>query len=226
MFEDTPFTVCTAVPGEHRIGTDLAPPTDDVPFVSLTDYAGFRGEDADSISFVMNAGMFDPDLQPVGYYVEDGRRLNLLNEREEGPGNFHMVPNGVFYGDATGGWQVRETGDFGENVADRPMFATQSGPMLVVRGRLHPDFAHDGASRKTRNAVGVDASGRAIFVLSEAPVSFGKLARFYRDVLKVENALFLDGGVSQLWDRPAGRMDRGAELGPLIVVENRATAAP
>ena len=52
------------------------------------------------------------------------------------------------------------------------------------------------------------AAGRAHFVISEGPVSFGKLARYFRDVLKMPNALYLDGSVSELVgssDRPHGR---------------------
>ena len=45
----------------------------------------------------------------------------------------------------------------------------------------------DGPSKAIRNAVGVDGSGKAHFVISGAPVSFGQLARYYRDVLKVSN---------------------------------------
>ena len=52
-------------------------------------------------------------------------------------------------------------------------------------------------------------------------MSFGKLARYYRDVLETPNALFLDGSVSQLWDPARDRIDSGPELGPLIVVERR-----
>ncbi len=226
VFEEVPLTVCTATPGEHRIRTDLAPPPGDTPFGSL---AALR----DSLSGVqrrrtimaMNGGMFDDAGQPVGYYVEDARRLQTLN-RNEGPGNFHLLPNGVFFGQPDGEWQVLSTDTFIHEVADRPYFATQSGPMLVIDGRLHPAIANDGESQLLRNAVGVDAHGRAHFVISEEPISFGKLARFYRDVLGTSNALFLDGSVSQLWDPANGRMDSGAALGPLIVVEIQAEAAP
>jgi uncharacterized protein YigE (DUF2233 family) len=91
--------------------------------------------------------------------------------------------------------------------------------MLVIDGQLHPQIAPDGPSKKIRNGVGVDPNGRAHFVISDAPVSFGKLARYYRDVLRAPNALFLDGTVSQLWDPANGRMDSGPPLGPLVVVE-------
>jgi uncharacterized protein YigE (DUF2233 family) len=50
-------------------------------------------------------------------------------------------------------------------------------------------------------------------------VSFGKLARFYRDRLKVNDALFLDGSISSLWDPANGRMDLVTDLGPIVVAE-------
>jgi uncharacterized protein YigE (DUF2233 family) len=113
---------------------------------------------------------------------------------------------------------------FADEVTKRPEFATQSGPMLVINGEMHPKFDQDGDSRNIRNAVGVDDHGRAHFVISEYPLSFGRLARYYRDQIKVKNALFLDGNVSSLWDRPSGRIDQAVPIGPLIVIEKAAKA--
>jgi uncharacterized protein YigE (DUF2233 family) len=171
----------------------------------------------------MNAGMFDDAGQPIGYYVEEGKRLHKLN-RAKGSGNFHLLPNGVFYG-TDGMWELRTADDFARNVTKRPQFGTQSGPMLVIAGELHPKIADDGDSKYIRNAVGVDAEGRAHFVISDAPLSFGKLARYYRDKLKVPNALYFDGNVSALWDPAMGRLDTGPPLGPLIVAEKRTAKA-
>ncbi len=222
MFEDAPLTHCVAEPGKHRISTALDG-KDGAPARSLETLAASL-PDRDKVAFAMNAGMFDEAGQPIGYYVEHGERRHTLT-RNAGGGNFHLLPNGLFFG--TGGeWQVRTTDDFAEHIDQRPEFATQSGPMLVIDGKLHPAFDADGDSRKTRNAVGIDLAGRAHFVISEAPISFGKLARYFRDRLDCPNALFLDGSVSALWDPGHERMDAGAALGPLIVVENRAKPAP
>lgn len=226
MFEGTPFTHCTAEPARHHVGMDLAAEGSEEPFRSLYRFSiEFPVKRAPYVLLAMNGGMFDAEGQPIGYYVEEGRRLTVLNEND-GPGNFHLRPNGVFFGEADGSWQVMETSAFAQSVENRPDFATQSGPMLVVDGELHPAIDPDGESRKIRNAVGIDAGGRAHFVISEAPVSFGKLARYYRDVLNVDNALFLDGSVSQIWDPANDRLDTGPEIGPLIVVRNRAETAP
>lgn len=221
LFEDASFTHCTALPTIHDIRMELAPDGEETPYRSLAALAEDVGEDGAGIALAVNGGMFDPDGDPIGYYVEDGRRQTVLNQNE-GPGNFHLLPNGVFFGESPHGpWRVWSTPRFARDTEGRPQFATQSGPMLVIDGELHPDIDPDGTSYKIRNAVGVDDAGRAHFVISEAPVSFGKLARLYRDVLNVDNALFLDGTVSQMWDPVSGRLDTGAPIGPLIIVYDR-----
>jgi len=221
IFEDVPLTLCTADPKTDRITTALAP-DQGPPYRSLAAYAAGLGPARQQVRFAMNGGMYDDDGMPIGYYVEEGERLQNLN-RAKGPGNFHMLPNGVFFGSGST-WEVRTTEDFFENVEKRPEFGTQSGPMLVIDNELHPKIDPDGESLRIRNAVGVDSAGRALFVISDAPISFGKLARFYRDVLKVKNALFLDGTVSSLWSPRTDRLDQGIPIGPLIVVEKRAKA--
>lgn len=220
-FEGTPLTHCVADPAHHTVFTVLAD-GQARPYRSLAAYAAARPADAPVVAFAMNGGMYDEDGQPIGYFVEQGDRLHRLN-RADGPGNFHLKPNGVFFGTGSK-WQVMDSESFYSKISERPDFATQSGPMLVVDGKIHAGFDEDGESRKLRNGVGVGADGRAHFVISDAPVSFGKFARFFRDELKTPNALFLDGSVSQLWDPARDRMDVGATLGPLIIVENRATA--
>ena len=216
IFEDTPLTHCLAVPDRHTIGTALAGRAG--RYRSLKDFAA--SHDGDTIAFAMNAGIFDSsDGTPVGYYVEDAKRIEEL-DTGTGTGNFYMKPNGVFYGSGSE-WHVRSTDWFLANVTDRPQFGTQSGPMLVVDGKIHPEIVQDGPSRKIRNAVGIDGEGRAHFVISNAPISFGKLARFYRNELSVKNALFLDDTVSLLWNPATDRLDTGAPIGPILVVTKK-----
>lgn len=219
-FEGIALTHCTAVPGQHTIHMVLGP-KGGAPYRSLSQLAVNRPDKAHAVAFAMNGGMFDDAGQPIGYYVEEGEKRKKLNTNE-GPGNFHVLPNGVFYGQAGGPWAVIASDQFAAKVTNRPDFGTQSGPMLVIDGKLHPKIAPDGTSLNLRNGVGVDAQGRAHFVISDEPVSFGKLARYFRDALHCPNALFLDGSVSSLWDPEHGRVDGGPPLGPLIVVEKPA----
>lgn len=211
-FEDVVFTHCVADPAEHRVRMVLGS-----PFRSLASFSASRSDDAPPVAFAMNAGMYDGEGKPIGYYVEERERLKELN-RNEGSGNFHLKPNGVFYG--TGGtWRIKTSDEFYSTVGDRPDFGTQSGPMLVIDGDIHPQISEDGPSKRIRNGVGIDADGKAHFAITARPVSFGQFARFFRDVAKTPDALYLDGTVSSLWDPARGRMDTRADLGPLVVVE-------
>jgi uncharacterized protein YigE (DUF2233 family) len=112
---------------------------------------------------------------------------------------------------------VIETAAF---AAERPScrFATQSGPMLVTGGDLHPRFLPDSDSRFVRNGVGVAPDGRVIFAISDAPVTFHEFGRLFRDALGVPDALYLDGSVSRLHAPGLGRSDIGLPLGPIVGV--------
>ncbi|XUU60046.1 phosphodiester glycosidase family protein [Erythrobacter sp. HA6-11] len=214
-FENVPLTHCIADPARHRIRTALADNEGEV-FGSLDSFS--QTVDQATIAFAVNGGEFERGGRPIGYYVEGGERLVEL-DRQDGSGNFYLKPNGVFYG--TGGaWEIKSADRFYSTVGARPQFGTQSGPMLVIDGELHPEIQPNGPSRAVRNGVGIDAEGRAHFVMSEAALSFGQLARFFRDELKTPNALYLDSNVSSLWDPATARLDAEAALGPLIVVLN------
>jgi uncharacterized protein YigE (DUF2233 family) len=163
----------------------------------------------------MNAGMYDEAGGPIGLYVADGRERHPINRRP-GPGNFHMLPNGVLEVMQDGRVAIVPSGRYRPD--SRPRWATQSGPMLVIDGVLHPAVQPNGDSRHVRNGVGVAGDSVAWFAISDEPVSFGRLARLFRDRLGCRDALYFDGSVSSLWDRPAGRRDDRAELGPLVAV--------
>ncbi len=211
------LTHCIADPKNHRVTMVLGPKG--AYYRSFSALSSARGSSAQPVAFAVNGGMFDDAGAPVGYYVENGERRRELN-RADGPGNFHMKPNGVFYGTDTA-WRVRTTEDFYAKVSDRPHFGTQSGPMLLIDGQMHPEFQEDGPSKMVRNGVGVDPQGRAHFVQSNGGISFGLFAAFFRDVAQTPNALYLDGNVSALWVPAENRMDATVPLGPLIVVEKR-----
>ncbi|MFC4295486.1 phosphodiester glycosidase family protein [Novosphingobium tardum] len=221
-FEGSDFIHCTARPGRNSIRTVLNGPSGQ-PLRDLGRLAETMGTRAQNVVFAMNGGIYDEVGQPIGYYVEDGKRLHKLN-RAEGGGNFGLVPNGVFSVEADG-WHVRSADSFAREVKRRPQYATQSEPMLVISGKLHPRIAENGESLHIRNGVGVDAKGRAHFVISESAVSFGRIARYFRDRLGCPNALYLDGSVSSLWDPASERIDRRVPLGPLLVVEKADAAA-
>ena len=210
-FEQSRFTVCSVADGKVEIRTAAE---DAAPFRSFSALEAALGDRASKVAFAMNAGMFDEEGRAIGLLIEDGEELHPIN-RNDGYGNFHMKPNGVFLLRRDGSGEVVTSADF--EPSDEILFATQSGPMLLIDGELHPRFEDDGQSRHFRNGVGIAPSGTALFAISEEPVSFGKFARFFRDSLKAEDALYFDGAVSSLWDPANGRRDAHAPLGPMVV---------
>ena len=209
-FEGLPYTVC-----EVRAGEDLR------LFLEGPDgvYGSFRAVNAalaaegKTLGFAMNAGMYHRDLSPVGLYVEDGREVSRLVTRD-GPGNFGLLPNGVFC--VGEGFAVVESRAFAK--AGRVCrYATQSGPMLVIGGKLHPKLIPDSPSVYVRNGVGVSADGQvAWFAISDRAVNFDTFARMFRDGLGARDALYLDGSISRLYAPELGRSDFGFSMGPIV----------
>lgn len=214
-FEGSRFIVCTY--DAERDDLRLASRGDDGAYLrGFTALAADLGRETRRVRFAMNAGMYDNFGAPIGLYVEHGEQQHALN-RNEGPGNFHLLPNGVFWQDENGAVHV-DTTDRYAAAAQATRWATQSGPMLVIDGALHPRIQQDGPSRNIRNGVGVRGDRTAYFVISSGVVSFGRFARFFRDELHCPNALFLDGSVSSLWAPEMERQDGNQELGPMVVV--------
>jgi uncharacterized protein YigE (DUF2233 family) len=212
QFEGDRFTVCDAGTGRIEL---VAATLDQIPIRSLTDLEASLGARANNVAFAMNAGMFDEDGRPIGLAIVNGKPIHAINRRKGG-GNFHLLPNGVFLVRSNGRSEVVSSADY--KPSKDIQFATQSGPMLVIGGELHPAFDRDGTSRYIRNGVGIAPDGKPRFVISEHPVSLGKFARFFRDELKARNALFFDGAVSALWDPANHRRDVTVPLGPMVVV--------
>lgn len=162
----------------------------------------------------MNAGMYHKDLSPVGLFVENGHEETPLN-RDDAEGNFFLKPNGVFYIDGEGKAGVMETAAF---AAAKPAvaYATQSGPMLVIDGALHPRFEPNGTSRYIRNGVGVRDPDTVVLAISRGAVSLGSFARLFRDALGCRNALFFDGAVSTLSNGTDAIVGGSFPAGPIL----------
>ena len=211
-FEGVGFSLCAVDPGQADLRLFLADTTGR-PFGTFQRVREALGAEGADLQFAMNAGMYHPDRSPVGHYLEpSGEVRGVITS--DGPGNFGLLPNGVFcIGE---GWaQVFESRAY---AAERPAcrYATQSGPMLVIDGELHPRFIDGGTSRYVRNGVGVTADGTVVAVISDDPVNFHTFGRFFRDRLATPNALYFDGNVSRLYAPELGRNDLGLPMGPIL----------
>jgi len=217
-YERNAYTICEVDLRKHTVRLYWKR-ADGTPYGYLSTLPRALEGEADRLLFATNAGMFDPALKPVGLYVEQGRELVHVNT-SSGYGNFHMKPNGVFYisGDRAA---VTETRAFFKQRAQADL-ATQSGPMLVINGRLHPRFDRRSTSLKARNGVGVRADGKVLFAISQGEVSFDAFARLFRDGLNCPNALFLDGGsAASLYAPLLNSHGNIVSLGPMLAVFQR-----
>jgi uncharacterized protein YigE (DUF2233 family) len=210
---DLRFTVVSVDTEHERLELFL---NDDsgAPLKRLDRLASWLRTKNKTLKFAMNAGMFHRDYSPVGLFVQDGVELAPLNQ-SGGYGNFYLKPNGVFLISASGP-HVVETSEY-PAMASGVRLATQSGPLLVRRGVIHPAFNAASTSRLIRNGVGVSRN-KVFFVISEQPVNFHEFATYFRDSLHCQDALYLDGVVSSLYSVELHRNDFHVDLGPMVGV--------
>ena len=220
--------------GDSYIVCTFGPQSDDIrlfwrgadghPYRTFDALARALRRQGKSLPFAMNGGKYERDFSPVGLYIENGRQLSKVNTktvrgRPSQVPNFYKKPNGVFYlGEGRAG--VLETGQFLKK-SPSAKFATQSGSMLVIDGAIHPAFIVKSKDFKPRNGVGVTDDGKVHFAMTRGRVSFYAFAQLFRDGLRVNNALFLDGGSAPgLYVPDLGRNDPPSHggHGPIIVV--------
>jgi len=214
-FETTDFIVCEAKPGKEAIRL-FHGGSDGKAYASLDKFTEAMQGRGQPVLMAMNAGMYHEDLSPVGLHVEDGRELSPVRTGD-GEGNFFLKPNGIFLIGKDGRPAIMETNAYvAANLM--PQYATQSGPMLVLDGALHPRFEENGKSRYTRNGVGVQPDGTAVFAISLTEVSFGSFARLFRDALGCPNALYFDGVVSALSNGSKTILGGKYPAGPIVAV--------
>ena len=222
-FHGAGYIVCTFDPAQDDLRLAWRGP-DGRPYRTFGALARTLEAQGKSLRFAMNGGMYEDDLSPVGLHIEKGKELAPANTKivKGRPGqipNFYKRPNGVFYlGEGKAG--VLATDKF---IAKKPKaeFATQSGPMLVIDGDIHPAFIVNSKDMKPRNGVGVASATEVHFVITRGSVSFYEFARFFRDRLQARNALFLDGGTAPgLYAPELGRDDPPSHggYGPIIAV--------
>jgi uncharacterized protein YigE (DUF2233 family) len=146
-------------------------------FGSLGNLRRALAAQGDSLVFAMNGGMFAPGFAPQGLYIEHRQTLAPL-DTTSGAGNFYLKPNGVFYLTTDRRAHIVPTGAF--RSSGRVAYATQSGPMLVIDGLIHPAFRAGSANVQVRNGVGLLPNGRVLLAMSKAKVSLYDFADYFR----------------------------------------------
>ena len=149
----------------------------------------------DNLVLVMNGGMYQSDQSPQGLYIQESKLIKRTNKVQNAYGNFYMQPNGVFYiqNDTP---KVVQTSvlKLDSNIS----YATQSGPMLVIKGEIHSKLMEGSKNLNIRNGVGILPNGDVLFAISKEKINFFDFATFFQNK-GCKNALYLDGFVSRAY---------------------------
>jgi uncharacterized protein YigE (DUF2233 family) len=197
---DRPYEVVEIDPVRHRVRVlfaDAAGTPLQTPDAALR-YLESQG---DSVIALTNAGIFEPGFRPTGLLISEGETVQALNT-DTGEGNFFLMPNGVFWVDAEGRLHVDETGAFAQSASlddGQVREATQSGPLLLDGGAIHPAFREASVNCRLRSGIGVRPDGSALLAITNGAVNLHGFASFFADQ-GAADALYLDGSISRLYD--------------------------
>jgi uncharacterized protein YigE (DUF2233 family) len=164
------------------------------------------------LAFAMNGGIYMRDYTPLGLYIEKGIVRHKLNNRNNGYGNFYLQPNGIFYLTNDHKARIVTTGQF---INKNIRYATQSGPMLVINGKINPKFKKGSANLHIRNGVGILPDGKILFAISKVQISFYDFAEFFKSQ-GCRNALYMDGVISRMYLPSKNLNDLQGDFGIII----------
>lgn len=171
-----------------------------------------------NLVFAMNGGMYKQDNSPLGLFIENGKKVIPLNT-SEGNGNFYLKPNGIFYLTKSNVAVICNTLNFVDNGSIK--YATQSGPMLVIDGKIHATFQHKSTNLNIRNGVGIMPNNKIIFAMSKKEINFYDFANYFKS-MGCKNALYLDGLVSRTYLPEKNWIQTDGNFGVIIgVTTNR-----
>jgi len=192
-----------------------------VKFHSLGNLREYLKEEKEELVFATNGGMYLPpyDSEPQGLYVENTWERNPINLRDSKKLlNFYMKPNGVFLLTDKSAKVIESSHYPALKEKEEVKYATQSGPMLVIDKQLHPKFNEGSTSTYIRSGVGMIDDTHLVFAISNERVNFWTFAMLFKEKLACENALYLDGAISQMYLPELKREELGGDFGVIIGV--------
>ena len=221
------FTTVTRSIDDQILSYTVDPKTQDLQFYWKNDKGNILGSiqglktyvesKSKSLIFATNGGMYKKNLSPQGLFIQNNKELFPL-DKQDGGGNFYLMPNGVFYITVDNVPIVCKTTDFTDN--GKIKFATQSGPMLVIDGQIHSAFKEGSANLNIRNGVGILPDNKVVFAMSKKEINFYDFAKFFQS-LGCKNALYLDGFVSRTYLPEKKWIQTDGIFGVMIGVTNK-----
>jgi uncharacterized protein YigE (DUF2233 family) len=175
----------------------------------------------ETLVFSMNGGMFKSGRIHLGLYIEKGKVLNHLNNTKGKDGNFFLGQKGIFY--IT---KKRKAGIIrsSEKIDLHSLeYATQSGPMLIVDGKVDMVFKKGSVNTCIRNGVGLLPNGNILFAISKQPINFYDFAKYFQ-LMGCKQALYLDGIISKMYEAEVQSIPEHTPFGVIIAVSKSTTS--
>jgi uncharacterized protein YigE (DUF2233 family) len=170
----------------------------------------------ETLVFAMNAGMYKTDFSPLGLFIENQKTIHSINNKNASSGgNFYLKPNGVFLITTDNVPEIVCSANFKND--NKIKYATQSGPMLVIDGKIHSAFKKGSTNLNIRNGVGILSNGKVIFAMSRQGINFYDFALYFQE-LGCKNALYLDGVISKTYLPEQNLIQTGGSFGVIIGV--------
>jgi uncharacterized protein YigE (DUF2233 family) len=187
---------------------------------TFSSLAALAEQEKTTLVLAMNAGMYERNREAKGLLVSKGITEKPLDQDTAGYGNFYLQPNGVFALDSSGHAYVVTTAAYNalaDTISIR--YATQSGPMLVMDGKVLPRFPDGSPNRHIRNAIGITDQQDVVLAISRDPVTFFEMGSFMISQ-GCTSVLYLDGAISQAYmpDIHTNSLSDGEHLGPILVI--------
>ena len=183
------------------------------PYRSFKNLKSILEKQNKKLVFAMNGGIYQEDYTPLGLFIEKGVVKHRLNSRQDAYGNFYIQPNGVFYIDKAGRGFIIPADKFKHNASIE--YATQSGPMLSIEGKINPKLRKGSTNFRIRNGVGLLPDGRLLFAISKGFINFYDFADYFKRKGCL-NSLYLDGTVSQVYLASSKRRIPAGSVGIIL----------
>jgi len=196
--------------------------SDGIRIASLQKLKQYIELNSNELVFATNGGMYTSEGSPLGLLIIDGQRISPLNLGDD-KGNFYLKPNGVFAITHEKAF-ITNTQMFNKLTdLQSILFATQSGPLLVMDGKIHPKFDMNSKNKHIRSGVGIISPRRVVFAISDNTVTFFDFATLFKDKFGCKDALYLDGVVSRMYLPELKRYDLDGGFASIIAVTKNAS---
>ena len=205
VYELNPKTVSLSLYWKSKDGKNIG---------SLQNLKELLQKENKELLFAMNGGMYKKDKSPQGLFIQNGIEKSPI-DTTSASGNFYLKPNGIFYLTKNNKAVVCKTEDFQNN--SNIKYATQSGPMLLINGKIHNAFNEKSINLNIRNGVGILPNNKILFAMSKNEINFYDFANFFKSKGCI-NALYLDGFVSRMYYPKGDCIQTDGDFGVIIGV--------